>query len=141
MERIQTPKQKSNMEQCTFVIDIDDTICKSELVDGRYDYENSKPIISVIERIRELKKGGHTIILFTARGMRTHGGNLDEIYEKVAPVLDDWLRKHNVPFDQLIMGKPWGPNVFYVDDRALSPMDFAFQTIDDYHYITNMKKI
>ena len=92
----------------TYIIDIDGTICQAPLLeDGSYDYPNAIPYTHVIERICELHQAKNTIILFTSRGMRTYEGNLDAIYENVAPVLDDWLRKHKVPFDQLIMGKPW----------------------------------
>lgn len=116
------------MEKSTFVIDVDGTVCKASLQeDGSYDYENAKPIQAVIDRINQLHREGHTIILFTSRGMKTHNGDLDAIYENVAPVLEGWLAKHKVRFHRLIMGKPWGPNVYYVDDRSLSPFEFTYQ--------------
>jgi len=114
------------MEQSTFVIDIDGTICvatKNE--NDSYDYVNAKPISKVIEKIVALKKAGHTIILHTARGMRTHNGNVEKIKLEVLPILKEWLKVHGVPYDELYMGKPWGPNAYYIDDRSLSPYQFA----------------
>jgi len=111
----------------TYILDVDGTICQATLQeDGTYDYPNATPFPHVIERINELHKAGNAIILFTARGMRTHKGNIEAIYENVAPVLDEWLRKHNVRFDRLIMGKPWGENVFYIDDRGLTLKSFTY---------------
>ena len=111
----------------TYILDVDGTICQASLQeDGTYDYPNATPFPRVIERINELHKAGNEIILFTARGMRTYEGNIEAIYENVAPVLDEWLRKHNVRFDRLIMGKPWGKNVFYIDDRGLTLKSFTY---------------
>ena len=37
----------------------------------------------------------------------------------------DWLRRHDVPFDEIHVGKPWcGTEGFYVDDRAVRPSEF-----------------
>lgn len=119
------------MEKSTFVIDVDGTICNAPAnPDGSYDYPNAVPMPRVIEKIQKLHSQGHTIIIYTSRGMRTYKGDLDAIYDKVAPVLDEWLREHMVPFDRLIMGKPWGPKVYYIDDRAVSPFNFTY--LDDY---------
>jgi capsule biosynthesis phosphatase len=115
------------MEKSTFVIDVDGTICVAERIEGTdaFDYPNARPIDAVISRIRELKSGGHTIILHSARGMKTHNGDREKIELYVRPIMEAWLEKHEVPYDELVLGKPWGPNVFYVDDRALSPYVFA----------------
>ena len=68
------------MNVLTFVIDIDDTI-STTLVDnnGNRDYSKSIPISKTIDKIRELKKNGHKIVLFTARGMRTFNNNVSDI--------------------------------------------------------------
>lgn len=131
------------MEKCTFVIDIDDTICFSEKKPGtdKFDYVNSTPVARVIQKIVQLKEDGHRIILFTARGMRTYAGDVDEINKNVRPVLEDWLFRHGVPYDELQVGKPWGPNVYYVDDKALSPADFVSNSIGEYQAFTEFKKV
>jgi capsule biosynthesis phosphatase len=131
------------MEKYTFVVDIDDTICVSEKIPGtdRFDYSNSIPIQRVVQKIVQLKEAGHRIILFTARGMRTYNGDVELIKKHVQPVLEDWLYRHGVPYDELHVGKPWGPNVYYVDDKALSPSDFVGYSIGEYQAFTEFKKI
>jgi capsule biosynthesis phosphatase len=105
----------------TFIIDIDDTIMYSPLNDeGKYDYDKSMPMLSSIERIRLLKDAGHSVILFTARGMRTFEGNVKKIKAEHETRLVNWLKEHEVPYDSLVFGKPWGPNPIYVDNRNLS---------------------
>lgn len=111
----------------TYILDIDGTICQAELQeDGTYDYPNAISFPRVIDRINELHEAGNKIILFTARGMRTHKGNTKKIRENVQPVLEDWLKRHNVNYHKLIVGKPWGENVIYVDNRNLSLKSFTY---------------
>jgi capsule biosynthesis phosphatase len=131
------------MEYSTFVIDVDGTICEAQKPEGSdsFDYENALPIQPVIEKIRELHAAGNWITLFTARGMRTYQGDRESIEIVVRPVLEEWLEKHNVPYDNLIMGKPWGKNVYYVDDRALSPADFAETPANEFATLIEPRKI
>jgi len=122
----------------TYILDVDGTICHAEKQeDGTYDYPNATPFPRVIERINELHEAGNTIILFSARGMRTHKGNIKAIYKNTAPVLDEWLLKHGVRFDRLIMGKPWGENPIYVDNRNLSLKSFV---LDNPEFFENIIK-
>lgn len=116
------------MEKSTFVIDVDGTLCVSQQssLTGLFDYANAQPIAQVIKRLRDLYLNGHTIILHSARGMRTYKNNLPQIEEHVRPVMVKWLKTHQVPYHSLVLGKPWGPNVYYVDDRCLSPFEFTY---------------
>lgn len=112
-------------------MDIDGTICIPDRLPTNpsvYDYATAKPVQPVIDRMRQLAEDGHTIILHTARGMRTHGGDAAEITKHVLPTLIKWLSEHDVPYSEIHVGKPWGPNVYYVDDRGLSPIEFAYGT-------------
>jgi capsule biosynthesis phosphatase len=123
-----------NMEKSTFVIDVDGTICNAPAnPDGSYDYPNAVPMPRVIEKIQKLHGQGHTIILYTSRGMRTYKGDTEMIERFVAPVLKEWLERYQVPYHELRMGKPWGPNVYYIDDRAVSPYSFTY--LDNYDAI------
>jgi capsule biosynthesis phosphatase len=37
-----------------------------------------------------------------------------------------WLDRHQVPYDELHVGKPWGgKGGFYVDDKAIRPDEFT----------------
>ena len=48
------------------------------------------------------------------------------------PDLIDWLTRHEIPFDEIHVGKPWpGPAGFYVDDRCMRPAEFARSSLSD----------
>ena len=58
--------------------------------------------------------------------MRTFEGNIGKINVHTLPIVIEWLKKHDVPYDEIIMGKPWcGFDGFYVDDKAIRPNEFA----------------
>ena len=41
------------------------------------------------------------------------------------PIILNWLKKYDVPFDEVVVGKPWcGYSGFYVDDKAIRPSEF-----------------
>jgi capsule biosynthesis phosphatase len=116
------------MEKNTFIMDIDGTICHSpQREDGSFDYENATPIEGVISRINELYDAGHTIVLNTARGMRTHNGDVKKVEKHMRPNLEKWLADNGVKYHQLVMGKAWGENPIYVDNRNLSIKSFALE--------------
>lgn len=103
------------------VIDLDDTICRTK--DG--NYADSQPIPEVIERLREYREAGFDIIIHTSRNVRTYEGNIGKITAHTLPIIIEWLRKHDVPYDEIYVGKPWcGHEGFYVDDRAIRPSEF-----------------
>lgn len=102
----------------TLVFDVDDVIC----VHKDRDYENAKPMTKVIEKINYMHYLGYYIKLYTARGQHSCKGNLNLIIERNEKTLTDWLKKHNVLYDELIFGKPLGD--WYIDDKALSLNDF-----------------
>jgi capsule biosynthesis phosphatase len=128
--------------QQTFIIDIDDTILTTPLGEnGKYDYDKSAPIPMVIERIRSLKEAGHTIILFTARGMRTFEGNVKKIKAAHEERLVKFMKDHEVPYDDMIFGKPWGPNPVYVDNRNLSLHAFTTSNPEFFENIIKAENI
>ena len=49
--------------------------------------------------------------------------------------LIDWLEKYQIPYNELIFGKPWGPNVYYVDDKNLTLNQFLLYEYEDYSTI------
>lgn len=104
------------------VIDLDDTICKTE----SGNYADSTPIAGVIECLRNYKEAGFDIVLHTSRNMRTFDGNVGKIAAHTLPVIVEWLRHHEIPYDEIHIGKPWcGYEGFYVDDRAIRPSEFV----------------
>ena len=105
----------------SLIFDIDNTICTTE----NGDYANSAPNLSIVELIRLRKDEGFYIVLFTSRNMRSYDGSIGKINKFTVPVLVDWLSKHEIPYDELIVGKPWpGPEGYYIDDRSIRPSEF-----------------
>lgn len=103
----------------TAVFDVDDTI----LVTQNRDYENSVPRMEVIHGMRALYEAGWTIILHTARGMGRSNGCIEEVAEQVREEIVSFCWKHDIPYDSIQLGKPWG--ALYVDDKAMTPERFA----------------
>ena len=117
------------------IMDLDNTITLTE--DG--DYKNAKPIASVIEKLKEYKAQGFEIIISSSRNMRTYEGNVGKINVNTLPIIIDWLERHNVPYDEIYVGKPWcGHDGFYVDDRAVRPDEFALMSYDEIRKLTKM---
>ncbi len=104
------------------VIDLDGTLTLSD----SKDYAKVSPNHEVVAKLREYHELGFEIVIHTARNMRTHEGNIGKINALTLPVILDWLKRHDVPYDEIVVGKPWcGTQGFYVDDKALRPDEFA----------------
>lgn len=117
-------------KQWTFVIDVDGTLCPIKKEGQRY--EELIPYREMVEQIRAYKEAGARIVLHTSRNMRTYGGNIGLINAYTAPVMLEWLKKWDIPYDEIIFGKPWpGQNGFYVDDRSVRPGEFLTKTPEE----------
>jgi|TARA_B100000282_G_scaffold240976_1_gene183792 capsule biosynthesis phosphatase len=110
----------------TIVIDIDDTICftNHNYQDAKQKYGNALPNNKIINGMRILKRQGFHIILLTARRMLTHNGDIEKIIEDVGKITTDWLERYDVPYDELIWGKPYS-STYYVDDKAMNLEEFV----------------
>lgn len=105
------------------VFDLDGTIA---LDDPARSYAEREPNLPLIERLRAYRAQGFEIVIASARNMRTHNGNLGKINALTLPVILDWLHRHDVPFDEVHVGKPWcGTDGFYIDDKAVRPSEFV----------------
>ena len=112
----------------TIVIDLDNTICSTN--DG--NYEESSPDLDIINLLHEYKKNGFEIFIYTSRNMRTFDKSIGKINAFTLPTIIKWLRKHNVPYDEIHIGKPWcGENGFYVDDKAIRPDEFKKLSLEE----------
>jgi capsule biosynthesis phosphatase len=113
------------------IVDLDDTISTTE----NGDYLNSKPVFGLIEKLKEYKTNGFEIIIQSSRNMRTYESNIGKINIHTLPNIIDWLKKHEVPFDELYIGKPWcGFEGFYIDDKSIRPSEFinlSYEQIQD----------
>lgn len=112
------------MSQNTLVFDLDDTICFPNLdkADSNSRYMNARPNYLMIDSLRLAKNKGFRIVIYTARRMLTHNGDIEKIKEDVMTLTMEWLRLYSVPYDDLIFGKPYG--VYYIDDKAMRPDEF-----------------
>nr|WP_183440060.1 capsular biosynthesis protein [Pseudoduganella violacea] len=105
------------------VVDIDGTLC--DIKTPQQSYADLVPRPAMVERLREYQQRGYRILLYTSRNMRTHNHNLGLINKHTAPVLLEWLARWDIPYDELLFGKPWPRNKgFYIDDRAVRPDEF-----------------
>lgn len=123
----------------TFIIDIDGTLCPIKKKDQ--EYSELVPYPNMLKRLREYKDGGARIVLFTSRNMNSYGGNIGLINANTAKILLQWLDKWEIPYDEIIYGKPWpGHRGFYVDDRAIRPNEFLHCTEEELNQICNQSK-
>lgn len=118
-------------------MDLDETICKT--VDG--NYAESIPILGIVEKLREYKAEGFEVVIYTSRNMRTFQGNTGKISAHTLPIIVDWLRQHEIPYDEIYVGKPWcGNEGFYVDDKAIRPSEFLSLSRKEIAELVNQKK-
>ncbi|GLC87796.1 hypothetical protein [Lysinibacillus piscis] len=112
------------------VVDIDGTIYTELKVKG--DYSTAIPNEEFVAQLRAYKETGFHISLYTSRQMRTFDGNIGKINVHTLPSLVEWLKEHDIPFDELHVGKPWcGHEGFYIDDRAIRPREFIDNSYDE----------
>ena len=106
----------------TIVLDLDGTLT----IEGSAErYENVLPSKDVVERVRRYAGAGFRITIMTSRNMRAFGNSIGRINAETLPAAIEWLKRHDVPFDEIHVGKPWcGTGGFYVDDKAIRPSEF-----------------
>jgi capsule biosynthesis phosphatase len=97
--------------------DLDNTLVSYPTIIN--DYSSVKPIYKNIQLLNCLKNDGHEIIIYTARRMATHKGNIGKVIKDIASITISTLEKLDIYYDELIFGKPIAD--IYVDDRALNP--------------------
>lgn len=71
----------------------------------------------MIEFLRYRKKLGDYIVIFTASGMSSNNNDIGKVYTKNYVAIYNMLKEHEVPFDELILGKPNAD--IYIDDKAV----------------------
>jgi len=116
--KIYCNKYKNKSEHLRICFDLDNTLVSYPKIPG--DYTSVEPIIKNINFAKFLKSLGHTIIIHTARRMKTHGGSIGAVIADIGKVTIDTLDKFKIPYDELYFGKPYAN--FYIDDLAINPM-------------------
>jgi capsule biosynthesis phosphatase len=113
------------------VFDLDGTLTHD---DPDVGYPERAPNAAVVEKLRAYREQGFTIVICSARNMRTYAGDLGKINAHTLPVIVDWLARHDIPYDEIHVGKPWcGTEGFYVDDKAVRPSEFLALSHDEIH--------
>ncbi|MEO9945789.1 HAD-IIIC family phosphatase [Paraglaciecola sp.] len=104
------------------VVDLDGTLT----IDSDAPYSDKPVNEKVLEKLRTYKDKGFEIIISTSRNMRTYSNSIGKINIHTLPGIIEWLDKHNVPYDEIHVAKPWcGFDGFYIDDKSIRPSEFA----------------
>ena len=101
-------------------IDFDGTICANKK--HGQDYKDVKPLPGAIESLKELKQMGFEIIIHTARNMATCNNNVGKVTARQAPIIIEWCKKYDCPYDELVFGKPHVD--FFIDDKGIEFTDW-----------------
>jgi capsule biosynthesis phosphatase len=124
----------------SIIIDVDGTICP--IKKENEEYSELIPFPAIIEKMHEMKAAGFRIVLYTSRNMNSYKGNLGLINVHTAKILMAWLEKWDIPFDEIVYGKPWpGKRGFYVDDRTIRPDEFVNLTLGEIDAICEKSKL
>jgi uncharacterized HAD superfamily protein len=89
------------------IIDLDGTICTEE---KQFSRSMAEPLPGAEKMLASLVAEGNTVIIYSSRGWQE--------YEMTV----DWLKRHRIPYSQLVMGKPIGD--VWIDDRAIRFQDW-----------------
>lgn len=120
----QLKKMSSNIhchlkDKKRFCFDLDNTIVSYPTIKG--DYNTVKPIQKNINLLRYLYNTGHYIIIYTARRMKTHNGDVNKVKEDIEKITLETLRKFSIPYHEIQFGKPYAD--FYIDDLGINAFD------------------
>lgn len=130
--RICAVTNKPLLKNKRYCFDLDNTLVTFPKIYG--DYTSVEPITKNIEALRYLKKLGNTIIIYTARRMKTHNGNTGAVLADVGKLTFETLEKFNIPYDEIHFGKPQAD--VYIDDLALSSFEDLEKSLG--FYISNI---
>jgi len=92
-------------------VDLDKTLCTGK------PYVEAVPFEGAAEFLRNLKEDGHTIILYTARGMGRNNGDAGKAVADIGLITLKQLEEWGFVYDEIYFGKPAAD--FYIDDKAL----------------------
>jgi len=107
------------MENLRICFDLDNTLVTFPKVDG--DYSTVEPIQDNIDAVKFLYNMGHYIIIYTARRMRTHDGDVEKVIADIGEITEAKIKEFGIPYHELIYGKPYAH--YYIDDLSLNPYE------------------
>ena len=132
---IENPQEKKR-----FCFDLDQTLVTLPTKAG--DYETVSPIYHKIKFLKFLKSMGHYIIIYTARRMRTHKGDVKKVIKEVKKITINQLKKFDIPYDELIFGKPYAH--YYIDDLAINAyenLQYKLGYYDNDNFVRKFNKV
>lgn len=112
-----------------FCFDLDNTLVTYPEVSN--DYSTVKPIIKNIKYLKYLHELGHTIIIHTARKMKTANHNVGNATKLAYKLVFETLDKYEIPFDEIYFGKPYAD--FYIDDLSIKPFEHIEKELGFYN--------
>ena len=112
-------ENKVKIENKRICFDLDNTLVTFPKI--KNDYTTVEPIKKNINFLKYLKKFGNTIIIYTARRMKTSNGNLGLVNSSIGKITFETLEKFDIPYDEIYFGKPYAD--VYIDDLALNCFD------------------
>ena len=102
-----------------FCFDLDGVICKNKKYKNSnlINYNKSEPIRDAVKTINILYDSGHTIVIYTARGMTRYNGNVSFVKKKLSKLTINSLKLWNLRYHKLVFGKIYYD--FIIDDKAI----------------------
>lgn len=102
--------------------DLDETLCTG------YPYNTAVPLKDRISIVNRLKASGHVIIIYTARGMGSSGGNTAKAIKNIGKLTLEQLDAWGVKYDEIVFGKPSAD--YYIDDKGINANNMLqFETL------------
>jgi len=126
--QLQNYCKKLSIKDKVFCFDIDRTLIQDVLL-------SPNPIINNIDYCNYLYDNGAKIILFTARGMLSYNGNIQQIEHNLLPVIKKVIADCNIKHHELIIGKPYAD--YYIDDKSINSFKDLQKETGVYYAIDN----
>ena len=109
-----------SLKKKLFCFDLDGVICKNTKYKNSnlINYNKSKPIPVAVKAINKLYHDGHTIVIYTARGMTIYNGNISLVKKKLFKITTNSLKSWKLKYHKLILGKIYYD--FIIDDKSIN---------------------
>lgn len=107
--------------------ELDDTLVH---LSDKKDYNRVCPIYKNIDYLKFLHNMGHTIIIYTSRGMKKYGNSEGLAIKNIAQITFETLEKYNIPYHEIYFGKPDAD--FYIDNLNINGYDDLEKSIGFY---------
>lgn len=120
------------------VFDLDGTLTYDE---PGVAYIDKKPRLDMVAQLRAYREQGFTIVIASSRNMRSHSNSVGVINAKTLPVMFEWLARHDIPYDEIHIGKPWcGEDGFYIDDKSIRPSELCAMSYEEIRAMLEREK-